>query len=70
MHIVNTVMVIAVTFFSCAMVMTMVIVIVVRPGDEQRFDPIQLGNRHLFIRRNALRRLIHKGFHFRTNPHH
>ena len=52
------------------MAMTMVIVIVVRPGDEQRFDPIQLGNRHLFIRRNALRRLIHKGFHFRTNPHH
>lgn len=48
MHIVNTVMVIAVTFFCCAMVMTMVIVIVVRPGDEQRFDPIQLGNRHLF----------------------
>ncbi len=63
MHIVNTVMVIAVTFFCCAMVMTMVIVIVVRPGDEQRFDPSSSAI-VTFIRRNALRRLIHKGFHF------
>ena len=70
MHIVNTVMVIAVTFFCCAMVMTSMIVIVVRAGDEQRFDSIQFCNRHLFIRRNALRRPIHKGFHFRTNPYH
>lgn len=70
MHIVNTVMVIAVTFFCCTMVMIMVIIIVVRAGDEQWFDPIQFGNCHLFIRRNALRRLIHKGFHFRTNPNH
>lgn len=70
MHIVDTVMVIAVTFFRWAMVMTMMIVIVVSAGHQQRFDPIQLCDSHLFIRRNALRRLIHKGFHFRTDPHH
>jgi hypothetical protein len=70
MHIVDTVMVIAVTFFRCAMVMTMMIVIVVSAGDQQRFDPIQLSDGHLFIRRNALRRLIHERFHLWTNPDH
>ncbi|STS91713.1 Uncharacterised protein [Klebsiella variicola] len=70
MHIVNTVMVIAVTFFCCAVVMTIMIVIVIRPGHQQRLHPFQLRDGHLFIRRNALRRPIHKGFHFRPNPYH
>ena len=36
-------------FFRCAMVMTtMIVIIVIRAGDQQRFDPIQLCDGHLF----------------------
>ena len=55
MHIVNAVMVIAVTFFAISMFVTMFVIVIIRPFDEQRFHPIQLGDGDLFLLRNALR---------------
>ena len=70
MHVVLAVMVILITFFTVSMMMVMFVTVVIRAFHEQRFHAGKCGNRNLFFARDLFCRLLHKRFHFWSNPDH
>ena len=68
MHVVITMMVMFVTFFTMCITVPMIVIVIVSPFHEQRFHVGELRNRYLFSIRNILDGFFHKRFHFWANP--